>query len=271
MYQMKHVFHCECTREDGNVVCLYYHLFKKSSASAQGHSVHPFWWIAYGVQRCVKTHKQHLQQQQPGTPSVPRSPSKSAHVPSHLLRPSSLSSPSSLFRPWLPSRRPIFHLDLLTQHRSGWFGTVHSLEWNRAGLTLVPKDGRQCIIDYVCDPTLELRSIPSPPPRFPVHMHNFCTKRMIFFTFIKESVVNCERFPITLDLAFKFCCLCLHSGEFQSWACQRSAWQTETNREKVQERKKESSVINRCHQSGECPSFGMRQSWREKCIFNLEQ
>lgn len=59
-----------------------------SSASAQGHSLHPFWWIADRAQCCVKTDKQHLQQWQPGTPSVPHSPAKSASVLSHLLRPS---------------------------------------------------------------------------------------------------------------------------------------------------------------------------------------
>lgn len=141
---------------------------------------------------------------------------------SFQVRPRSLSSAQAIipFFPFLAVSTVVafqktnLSSGLVDLAQVGWFGTVHSLEWNRAGLTLVPKDGRQCIIDYVCDPTLELRSIPSPPPRFPVHMHNFCTKRMIFFTFIKESVVNCERFPITLDLAFKFCCLCLHSGEF---------------------------------------------------------
>lgn len=60
-----------------------------SRASAEGQSLHPFWWIADGAQCCVKTDKQHLQQWQPGTPSVPRSPAKSASVASHLLRPSS--------------------------------------------------------------------------------------------------------------------------------------------------------------------------------------
>lgn len=86
MHQMKYVLHRERTGEDGGVFII----ILLSSASAQGHSLSSFWRIAYGVQRCVKTHKQHLRQWQPGTPSVPHSPSKSAHVASHLLRPSSL-------------------------------------------------------------------------------------------------------------------------------------------------------------------------------------
>lgn len=35
--------------------------------------------------------------------------------------------------------------------------------------------------------------------------------------------------------------------------------------------KRENSILNRRHQSRECHSFGMHQSWREKCIFSPEQ
>lgn len=88
--------------------------------------------------------------------------------------PSSLSSP---FPPSFPSRRPIFHRDCLL----GWSGTVDTLEWSWAELTAVPKHNGRCIIDYVCDLTLVLRSA-LPPPPLPMPMHNFCCENVSFFT-----------------------------------------------------------------------------------------
>lgn len=157
MYQMKYLSHCEWIREDGSAfisiiikMCIY--------CLSPGQYSIPFWWIADRVQRCVKIHKQHLQQWRPGTPSVPHSPAKSAHVPSHLLRPPSLLPLPCIFLLLLNSRRPIIRLDCWLS--TGWFGTVASLECNWAELTAVQKYNRQCIIDYVCDLTLMLRTTP---------------------------------------------------------------------------------------------------------------
>ncbi len=65
----------------------------------------------------------------------------------------------------------------------------------------MPKHNRQCIIDYVCDLTLVLRST---RPLLPVPMHNFCRERVNLFRSVMKSWLRDERFPITLDSAFKF-------------------------------------------------------------------
>lgn len=133
-----------------------------SSASAQGHSLHPFWWIADWGQCCVKTDKQHLQQWQLGTPSVPRSPAKSAYVPSHLLRP---SSP-------LPLPRCFYCCCLQGDPSFIWTspaGPALQIHLKRTQLTAVRNT------------TLVLRSTPPPLPLLPVHMHNFCSEWVNFF------------------------------------------------------------------------------------------
>ena len=81
--------------------------------------------------------------------------------------------------------------------------------------------------------------------------------------------LNCKRFQMWHSISSP---LCSPSVRFELWSCQRSAWQNKTNGDCTRAKgDRERSIINSCHQSGECPSFGMCRSWREKCIFNLEQ
>lgn len=89
MYHINYASRC-CRTEKMVVFSSLLSLFYCAVPLAEGHRLPSFWWNANGVQRCVKTHKQHLQEWQPGIPSAPCSPSKSAHVCSHLLRPSAL-------------------------------------------------------------------------------------------------------------------------------------------------------------------------------------
>lgn len=172
MYQINYASHCRCTTEDGSVF-IFIIIILLCSSLPEGHGLHPFRWIANGVQRCVKTHKQHLQEWQPGIPSVPHSPSKSAHVRSHLLRPSSLLPLPCFFSLLLPCRRPIFHLDC-------WLGTglAGPAKWIHLNVTeLSWLQCRNTIVHYwLCLwSNLGAQEYHSSFYLFSVHMHNFYT------------------------------------------------------------------------------------------------
>lgn len=123
MYHINYASRC-CRTEKMVVFSSLLSLFYCAVPLAEGHRLPSFWWNANGVQRCVKTHKQHLQEWQPGIPSAPCSPSK--------VRPRLLSSaqaisppsPSLLFPLLLPHRRTIFHRDC-------WLSTgpAHPAKW----------------------------------------------------------------------------------------------------------------------------------------------
>ena len=156
------ILHAECTRKDGVFILsspLFYHLLPLPRAIA----LSSFGDFANRVQHCVKIHKQHLQQWQPGTPSVPRSPAKSAHVPSHLLGPSSHLSPlPCCFHCRRIGEDPSFIMtvDLAQAAPALWNGTEPGrLQcWNTIGSALLI----MCVISPWCSGLPPSCSLPHP-------------------------------------------------------------------------------------------------------------
>lgn len=171
------------------------------------------------------------------------------------------TAPSFLFPLSLPRRRPIFYLTVdLAQTLPFWHRGFARMDLSRANCSA---ETQKAVHYWLClwsNLGAQEQLFSSPSSLCPCIIS---AAKGNFFPSLIQSSGNFERFRDTSSAP------CVHPGVDSCSGPVTS--QYFRLREVFTGVKGQGSLINRCHQSGECPSFDMHESWRAKCIFNLEQ